>query len=506
MSDLDKLFKKKLEHRSFEFKDAYWEAAEQLIEKEEGKRRKFGWWWIGLFLVFVLSAGGIYYIQTNTEAVDKTPISASMSTQQLATSSEKDNSASRPLNTTKTANENLNITQENTTTTSNINESDLSSIRSEQFIEPASAEPAIAKVNDSENISATQSRAASEAIISEYKIKPQAIDNTSLSNSPVAIEESLAADSEQEVKVSVQSYEKASATTTDPLTPDSKSKETVNVTALELLDTRDLLGIEKEERPEEDLELIVNTLKPKRLRLSLDIATMFNVTTDFKGFSGDALGLAVNYRLKNRWSIQSGLRYAIRAPQNFSDLQKSAESSGDIESFDQQAGAFISTTNYYNFGLIQVNEITEVKNFHFIELPVALQWQANRHALGLGVQLNYLVGVRGSQSLETSQASLASSTNPDNSETLVPGSTTKSWLDRDLYKKWSPEIFFNYGFSLSPRWNIYTGVQYRLSGGQISSDDILQDNSSTFGGARGTSMFAKNSLYFRLGMRYTIGK
>jgi hypothetical protein len=46
MDQLDNLFKGKLEGRQIPFDEAYWQAAEKLLEEQEKKRRKgFFWWW-----------------------------------------------------------------------------------------------------------------------------------------------------------------------------------------------------------------------------------------------------------------------------------------------------------------------------------------------------------------------------------------------------------------------------------------------------------------------------
>ena len=58
MNKLDKLFKDKLQDRSFEFNDSYWEAAERLIEQEESRKKRGGLWWkLGLFLLVLITSG-----------------------------------------------------------------------------------------------------------------------------------------------------------------------------------------------------------------------------------------------------------------------------------------------------------------------------------------------------------------------------------------------------------------------------------------------------------------
>lgn len=57
--NIDGLLKKKLENRSFEFQDSYWEAAEQLIDADSNARKKRRWFFLLLFFFLASGLGGI---------------------------------------------------------------------------------------------------------------------------------------------------------------------------------------------------------------------------------------------------------------------------------------------------------------------------------------------------------------------------------------------------------------------------------------------------------------
>ena len=57
MNPLDRFFKNKLQNREFEFQDAYWQQAEQMIIADQaGRRWKKGFWFLGALLLLTFTA------------------------------------------------------------------------------------------------------------------------------------------------------------------------------------------------------------------------------------------------------------------------------------------------------------------------------------------------------------------------------------------------------------------------------------------------------------------
>ena len=70
MSELDKLFKNKLQNREFELKDSYWQQAEQMIAAQEsGLNWKKGFWLLGALLLIAL-AGFVFWPAQPSEATN----------------------------------------------------------------------------------------------------------------------------------------------------------------------------------------------------------------------------------------------------------------------------------------------------------------------------------------------------------------------------------------------------------------------------------------------------
>jgi hypothetical protein len=499
MSDLDKLFKKKLEQRSFEFKDAYWQGAEQLIEADEGKRRRrLGWWWtLGVMFLLGLASSIFYYSQ-----VDQAQI---VNTEDLAqTERTKEEALPLQLDDNKTAKYTAALkgatnTKEEKVQKQNSESGTSKTITTNQDERIKSGSEYVSETRRSDSIGASTRESNIKNHSSE---KPDVfIDNTSNFISP-ADGKAVISESDTQKEVSEQSYEK-SIPKIDTPAPVSESKEFAPIVNLELLETRGLEQLENETESAK-MDMIVKRFVSKPWSLGVNLSTMYNFSDIHTGYTGLALGTSINYKINQRWSLQSGLGYSIRKPENIA-VTKGSFSPNNFGNavFEDNGGGFVTTTNYYNFGLIQVNEIVNINQFHFIELPVNLQYQFKRHSLSLGWQLNYLSGIYGEQYLQTSEAMISPATNvPGVTDLLVPGSISKGWLDRSLYNKWSSELSMNYGFLLNPRWRINLGAHYQLfENGLVNTENIESDLSSRSG-----SMVNSNRLYFRLGMQYTIGK
>lgn len=501
MSDLDKLFKKKLEQRSFEFKDAYWQEAEQLIAAEEGKRRRrVGWWIFGLLFMLTIAAGAFYYSQ-----VDQAPIPTTASNEPLV------NTETSELNLRSTNIESTSANDKEKLSNSTTEISNSAPSSSEK--EPTQSEIASLSKNAANRTGYAAESRRTDVIgqsISEYKTNTKASDNSQLTIdnksafiSPANNEEVIST-SDQSKEASEQSYER-SAPDADTPAPASKSEKIASLVALDLLETRglELLDIAEEERT---LSKSIKVSQPKRWQIGLDIASLHQFSNSTGQYSGIALGAVGDFKLDRRWSVQGGLRYSIRQPQNFLNLGNSSTASNRNNSSDN---TFVSTTNFYNFGLIQVDEITDVQQFHFIELPVNVQFRAKRHLFAVGAQLNYLSGVRGEQALQTSSPDLNSSTGVDPVGELlgssIPGSNNKGWLDRSPYNKWSSEAFISYGFILSPKWTVNLGAHFQLFNNGLN--DSISGEANMFLDQQGPlGVQTTDRVYFRLGMRYTIGR
>ena len=75
MNNLDELFKNKLEHNGLEFQEGYWNEMQELIDRENKKKRRFFLFFSGLFVILIGSIMGLLFNGNNEKlaVVSSTP-------------------------------------------------------------------------------------------------------------------------------------------------------------------------------------------------------------------------------------------------------------------------------------------------------------------------------------------------------------------------------------------------------------------------------------------------
>lgn len=525
MSEIDKFFKDKLEGRTFEFKDAYWEAAEQLIEQEENDRRKrFGIWWkFGIFFFLLLGVLGYFFVQP-----DQT----------------KELSVNPFLNTKNEASENKTLHNDNNNTfdptTTNANdlldqESNASTALSAEIEEALmnSSEPsqnqttATTKTNtieSSESVSGIEdltvptlerdkfekntrrqiiikNHIQTEKTFEENQlISPLTLDT--LQNIPGANPLPNVSDSTST------KLELAQETTTEELLlleTSTTAEEVMNkpepIVELALLET---LASELE-IPEYDCEdcFDFDKVKYKRLKFGVNAeSVVYPFETGESWLVGAAAGLIANYSLGRRFAIRSGVQYS--STKGITDNNFYAE---DAASYDLRAlnDGNARVEELYGFGLRRIETIYPPSSIHSLEIPLLVQFRYKKSTIEAGVQFNYLMGIRGkeitSYSLfpwEDDQGSII--VNPIEPERTVNEVTSKKWLPLDAYKKLSNNLVLGYRYSLTPRLSVGLDAFYRM-GGATSKNGVAVNSNVVFGESY-VNKFSRERLHFRLGVNW----
>ncbi len=423
MSQLDKLFKDKLHDRAFEFKDSYWEEAEQLIEQEEDRRRRGGLWWrFGLVLV-LFSLTGYFIMNSDTKA--------------SVAGLEKESNLSKHQQLITSGFENQVLKTNNVGATKS-----------------PSAEKEINKNNEIHKLnSTTQTKETLQQIpskfegISSYEKNTPPDGTSSKGTLNRALKNAPALDVKtfdiQLLEISDSSFQKeptknkkmdmAQQTVADP---DLMAKK-INDSALTAVITDELETLETKVSPIDipeseclacfDLKKI--KYKPKRFAIGLGVEGLYYPQGTYENsWYGMTIGTGIKYKLNQQLTLRSGLQVAL-----IKELD-SVTSHSSSESFDASRLS-ADFENQYNFGLRTVKTYYNPKILNQLELPLLIQLTHKRHALEVGVQFSMLIGVKGSSTTEKSLFPWEPEAFDLEEDILISQNSSIDWLPEDSFKK-----------------------------------------------------------------------
>ncbi len=483
MSELDKFFKDKLNDRTFEFKDAYWEAAEQLIEKDNNKKRKRGGFWrwtsLGLLLLLVVTGYFVFGGSRNNQDIKQSQKISEDGKIRVTSIEEK-----RTSNT---------LIDEEVSTKNNIDTR--TEIKERTSLENnIGSEPSAKEALPSEYRSAT-----GKGIKQERKeINPLNTDKTPEIPSSTKSSELLKADS-----VNLRT-DTSSTRLPDMAVIDKKENQEVEQaietrTSLTPLNTINTVATALD-LPEVDCEDCFDFGKVRKRALNFSLlgeGIVYPFEKDANWWTGGALGLGIEYAFNRNFSLRSGAQYAmIRALENsFVDSYRERASNG---SFDETI--FTNIENQYAFGLREVEQYQLPKTIHYFEIPLMAQLRHKRHKVEAGVHMNFLIGARGRSLTNTSLF-------PWEQDELTAESDVKTeesdvWLPKDDFRKILTNASIGYRYRMTSQLSLGLNAYYRLGKSTLNEEQLDTGPVTVASEALGVEQISPRRLHFRMGLQW----
>jgi hypothetical protein len=186
--------------------------------------------------------------------------------------------------------------------------------------------------------------------------------------------------------------------------------------------------------------------------------------TTEKNFIGFVAGVNYTKSLKRTLNLDVGLRYRNR----FGMFSEASSSEQTTYAFSRSVERFYVLP----------------EKMHFLEVPVAIQYVKNRHALSLGFNGSYLLGLRGTLNKEGYGESFS-----EGGETEV---LNNGWLQTSGIKLLHCDVFASWDMAVNPEVSLGVKLNYSLG-------TILKDSNS------GIYLESK-PVFFDVGLRYNLFK
>lgn len=407
MDPTDQFFRKKLVERQYEYKEAYWEDAERLIEqRERHRRRRTLWWWLtGVLLLAGLGAATWRYLG-NEDSGHTVPGAFRIDTPP---------SGRMGPNTTAT----------------------------DWFLEmPAQrAEPENNGRKGNIASGAEQKGGAGGPKTQEEGTAFAGRPGTSLPEKRI----STGRTSGHEPPAGTALEEESGMKKMLPAAPSKPGKEPEEAgkgepVALEPgkgmeINSLALLRGPVQGRPASLGVAPAVSAPPVRLRKRLSWALTGAATLNpspGKTLLGGTAGLQVSRRVGEKWTLALGGQYRLRGG-TFGPSQE-------------------SRIVAYRFGREEQRYSLQPNRLHYAEASLLAEWPVKRHRFALGLGWSYLLGIEGSLD-GTRKEEFASGFG-------APGSQDRGWLDEEGCKKqfWTGRAA--YCFQIAGRWSLGAEMQY----------------------------------------------
>lgn len=404
-NNLDRYFREKLHNREFEFKDAYWQGAEKLLDAGRRKRRRrwFAWWGGAMLLTAALA--GWWFWGKNTG---------------LAPGQQQAEPAA-----------NLSVGQEvgpseNAGTGKTLRSADVDEATTEGQKLAAGQTPAgdFSKEKAADSGLNLPEKNPDKPIFKNKNTSQSALEkNRSTSSLPPA---GTGHENGHEGSLSSNAAENpvgGNAVNGDQSVQLAESEDFTierEVTLLNLLETN--IHFLDEVFPK---SLRVNDAGNKpdgRFHFGLTASQLLLPrNADLIGYRA---GLIVQVDLKNGWYLSSGVQYQRR--------------SGTFES------SKIAQSRNYRFGLELETQHLRPDALHYLNLPLLAGWQRGRHVMEGGLEISYLAGMTGKkgQFVKTGE--------PPRKEFRAED---KGWIVTDGYKRLTANAVLSYRYRVNRQWS-----------------------------------------------------
>ncbi len=438
MSNLDNFFNKKLQNREFDFKESYWEEAEQMIEADKRKRRYGRYFWLLGFLAFFIVGGSIVlfgWINPKADNVAEVVSELSVQKENLTNQNNLVGSKSTTTNDERNSTDlklldaNIISQQKNNLTSESI-END----NNESILEANNK-------NDEKASNASKIVKNKENRLIQNQVGPDLIPSMKVDQKK----------SQQNVK---QSTEINDLQSNELILKETEKLESVSELSpiaglVEQLAMGDYLILEDHYKPQ--------ISKSGKFKFGLSIASMFYPKTgnDVKTWIGGSGGATGQFKLSKKLSFNGELLYTFRK--------------GTFDANLTGLGS-VTTQTIYGFGKRTVNHYTKPKSLHFIDLPLYAKYHIGKHGIEGGLAFSYLLGVQGDIEKETS---LQPWERTDENEFLVENFSS-GWIEKKDFSTFQTSLLLGYKYSLDQQWAVGLRGIYRF--GKLSSGVVLKES------------------------------
>lgn len=459
MDNLDKFIREKFQEREFEFNEAHWEQAKQMIEdQEQGKRRGFvWWWWIPLLFIGIIGGTFAYSFFTNDDQIAQNDITAN---NQTSVPSESNAAITETLNKTEvttqiqkpedplpkdTDNQNA-INENNKGPASNAT----NGIKVEKDLDLVKANNSINTLNN--NTSRTISKTGSPSSTTEKAKSINSIPQNSIgkNNSNIELAEkengpkTIGLDDKVTSTLGAKSLAERSENSKD-ITLESKEKNEF----IDLLENLDIFAVAQARKIKG-----CDAFKEKKRKWfwGVTVESEFYPRNEIdsaifsKAWTGFAVGFTNRYRISNNLFIGGDVLWRNYQPTFNNSFQTASQVS-------------------YGFGARESLQGAKINSINYISVPIYLQLQNGRHLVEAGGSfnriLNFQVEITERQSLFPWERE-----NPENNfspELMVERGTLPIGDYNSVPNLNHMEFFIGYKNQITPRLQLGLRAKYWLN-------------------------------------------
>lgn len=402
MERLDQFFNDKMGPREIPFNEEHWKMAEQLLDQKK-KKRRFGFWlWWGVGALVCTAAICAIWLWPNgtTTQIDQFLIPTHKGLQQAT----------------------IDIPNNNT-----INNQ----------AEEINQQDPIAIFKDPKN---TNNTVVLNEKISNNKHRQIPLSNTTQTNTTVSLDEEEGIvfikdepDNTQNEKIEFKAIEEKIVIQEQTKKEEGLNRILIPIALLEypLRDYNKRALIKVEEKP-----MIETAFEAWSWGLSANAMLYPYRSADNETWIGWNAGMFTTYHFSPSFGLQAGLQYRLRTGQ-FGFSKESQNTS-------------------YRFGREEQRFLLLPNQLYYLEVPLILQYSNAKHQLGLGVRLQYLLGVRGS---------LRNSFDVDSEPNLLnTNKLDQAWIVKDGFREWPIDLMTSYFYGITKRWQIGLEASYTIGG------------------------------------------
>jgi hypothetical protein len=436
---LDKFINDKMDQRSFEYQDSYWKDMEHLLDQNEmhSSRRRPGIWL--LLIVLFISGSFVVYQITNYSSKTLTNYIENIDNQDI------ENNKNIKI-TNKAGGESL---ADNPITVS-VNESKIAP-RGSNFTEDESSpnqELAIREITDHVGASPnTEEKKSADFAYGKANTK---------------VEVNVFDDSEAHLKSSM----KESGVMDDKAVSSTEVNRPVEINFKDL-NVEELAMLKHHINSDFKIAIPILQFNDKFEEFGTKVQRRSRINLGFQGgivtnaeLYGLTAGPVFRFDLKPNLNLQAGLHYSYMI--GISPITKK------------------TSVLEYGFRAVARDAYLKANSFHFIELPISLNYKLFRHNFGLGLDIKYLAGIRGD----------IANADSDSGQMMIH----KNWIVTDGFNRVIPSVGLVYGYEITEK----LFLQYNLSYGLIPLVDSNYEIENSIDLGMSSSLWSNLKLTYYL--------
>lgn len=443
---LDKFFRKKITGVEPEFDPKFWEQAERMLDAqpEEKRRRRAAWWWL-LPLLFI-SGCGLWW--SGFFANNK--VTNSVKTEVILEEKTDNNSQENHTDTNY-------LEQESSTY---LADADTDTTVDKDAIQSVSGE-LNSKNGEVKKDKEFQTR--KENVIADKKRENRFNLEKHTLNSPQEFSESLDLTPPTNTSKNTETAPEQEAVIYSEITPKTEAKKRTHLRFLASL-TPTLLQsplVEIDDSLKVDTECLDNILKPKKIRYGWSIGAVvrreLSPDTTLNTLAALRAGLTLDYQLSKKWDVHFDL-LGQYTPQT-------------VDAYLEQDT--LNSGLKYGFGVTGISHSYRLKTQYFLEGLALLRFKINeRHGIGLGVGLRYLLSVRGDLIEKNSTIQFINEPAFVTTEQVV----ASGWWQKENTQDILPFLQLRYDYRMNQNSSLFLKLNTEYNSGWYTDPRVLSKN------------------------------